>query len=78
MNYQTLYEAIKYDKYVYYFWIDDEVFTVAADDKGKAMEKINRDVVDKRNLHPMAWFGHDDDKKIPEKTYVLQRGNFFD
>ena len=65
-------------KDLYYFWIDDELFTVSAPDYGKAMVKMNRDVVDKRGLHPMAWFGHSDDKNIPERTYVLKRGNFFD
>lgn len=71
-------ENKKAEKRMFTFHIDEERFFVTAETPAAAMVKMNRDVVDKRNLHPMAWFGHDDNKNIPEKTYVLQRGNFFD
>ena len=62
----------------YTFIIDDKKYEVEANDYGKAMVKMNREVVDKQNLHPMAWFGNDDDKSIPINTWKLVRGNFYD
>ena len=62
----------------YKFMIDDKTYTVYADDKGKAMEICNRQIVDRLGINRMAWFGNDDDKSIPKDTFKLVRGNFFD
>lgn len=62
----------------YTFIIDEKKYEIEANDYGKAMVKMNREVVDKQNLHPMAWFDNDDDKSIPKNTWVLVRGNFYD
>tara|TARA_R100000353_G_scaffold57028_1_gene45223 strand:+ start:2153 stop:2395 length:243 start_codon:yes stop_codon:yes gene_type:complete len=63
----------KLDKTLFIFHIDDERFFLRSKTKAAAMAKMNRDVVDKRNLHPMVWFSHKDDNEIPENTYVLLR-----
>ena len=68
----------KLEKNLFIFHIDDERFFLWSKTKAAAMAKMNRDVVDKRSLHPMAWFGHEDDKNIAENSYVLKRGNYFD
>ena len=64
----------------YKFIIDDKTYTVYADEKGKAMEICNRQILDKHYsyIKHMAWFGNDDDKSIPKDTFKLVRGNFFD
>ena len=66
------------EKMKFVFLILDKKFVVEASDFGKAMEQMNREVVDKMNLHPMAWFGNDDDKSIPVNTFKLVRGTFYD
>jgi len=62
----------------YKFIIDDKTYTVYADEKGKAMEICNRQIVDRLGINHMAWFGNDDNKSIPKDTFKLVRGNFFD
>ena len=56
----------------YTFFIGNDKYVFEADSAGSAMERCNRQVVDKLDLHPMAWI----DRGI--NTWVLQSGNFFD
>ena len=72
-------ETEQYDTFT--FFVENDIYTVAAPDETAALLKMNRDVlgcVDKRSLHPMSWFSHDDDPTIPEKSYYLRKGNYFD
>ena len=64
----------------YTFVIDEKKYEVHGEDYGKAMVKMNREIVDKNYsyIKHFAWFGHDDDSRIPKNTWNLVRGNFFD
>ena len=57
----------------YTFIIGNDKYIYEADSAGDAMTKCNRQVVDKLNLHPMAWM----DTSTPN-TWRLASGNFYD
>jgi len=68
---QGVIKMTEIQKELFTFYIYDEQFLLFARTKNAALAKMNRDVVDKRGLHPMVWFSHKDDNHIPENTYVL-------
>ena len=37
------------------FYVKKEIYKFTAESVGKAMEMCNRQVIDKLDLHPMAW-----------------------
>jgi len=55
------------------FYVNKEIYKFTAESIGKAMEMCNRQVIDKLDLHPMAW------TDAPEQNaFICQPGNFFD
>jgi len=54
------------------FYVKKETFEFTAESVGKAMEMCNRQVIDKLQLHPMAWFD------AGQNAFSCQPGNFFD
>jgi hypothetical protein len=54
------------------FHVKKETYEFTAESIGKAMEMCNRQVIDKLQLHPMAW------ADAGSNTFVYQAGNFFD
>ena len=56
----------------YKFIIGNDQYIYEANSAGEAMTRCNREVVDKLDLHPMAWMDRE------PNTWVLQQGNFFD
>jgi hypothetical protein len=56
----------------YKFYVGKDVYEFAAESKLNAMEMCNRQVIDKLDLHPMAWFD------AGQNAFSYQSGNFFD
>ena len=56
----------------YKFYVDKDVYKFTAESVGKAMEMCNRQVIDKLDLHPMAW------ADAGQNAFICQPGNFFD
>ena len=56
----------------YKFYVGKDVYEFTAESKLKAMEMCNRQVIDKLDLHPMAW------ADAGQNAYSYQSGNFFD
>ena len=56
----------------YKFYVGKDVYEFTAESKLNAMEMCNRQVIDKLDLHPMAWFD------AGQNAYSYQSGNFFD
>lgn len=54
------------------FYVKKETYKFTAESVGKAMEMCNRQVIDKLDLHPMAW------ADAGKNAYSYQSGNFFD
>jgi hypothetical protein len=54
------------------FHVKKETYEFTAESIGKAMEMCNRQVIDKLDLHPMAW------SDAGRNTFVCVPGNFFD
>ena len=54
------------------FYVKKETYKFTAESIGKAMEMCNRQVIDKLDLHPMAW------ADAGPNAYSYQPGNFFD
>ena len=54
------------------FYVKKEIYKFTAESIGKAMEMCNRQVIDKLDLHPMAW------ADAGKNAYSYQPGNFFD
>ena len=54
------------------FYVKKEIYKFTAESVGKAMEMCNRQVIDKLDLHPMAW------ADAGQNAYSYQPGNFFD
>jgi hypothetical protein len=57
----------------YKFYVGSDVYKFEARNVGDAMTMCNRQVIDKLNLHPMAWM---DTSKPTE--FRMASGNFFD
>lgn len=57
----------------YNFKVGKKHYRVKAETAGHAMEWMNRNVMDKLNAHPFAWF----DGAKPNSYYAAS-GNFFD
>ena len=58
---------------VYKFLVGSCTYEFKAKDAGEAMTQCNRQVIDKLDLHPMAWM----DTKDPT-VFRMTSGNFFD
>lgn len=56
----------------YKFYVKSETYEFTAETPFVAMEMCNRQVIDKLDLHPMAW------ANAGPNAYVCQSGNFFD
>ena len=56
----------------YKFYVGKDVYEFTAESKLSAMEMCNRQVIDKLDLHPMAW------ADAGQNAYSYQSGNFFD
>ena len=56
----------------YKFYVGKDVYEFTAESKLNAMEMCNRQVIDKLDLHPMAW------AEAGQNAYSYQSGNFFD
>ena len=56
----------------YKFYVGKDVYEFTAESKLNAMEMCNRQVIDKLDLHPMAW------ADAGQNAYSYQSGNFFD
>ena len=56
----------------YKFYVGKDVYEFTAESKLSAMEMCNRQVIDKLDLHPMAWFD------AGQNAFSYQSGNFFD
>jgi hypothetical protein len=56
----------------YKFYVGKDVYEFAAESKLNAMEMCNRQVIDKMDLHPMAW------ADAGQNAFSYQSGNFFD
>jgi len=56
----------------YKFYVGKDVYEFTAESKLSAMEMCNRQVIDKLDLHPMAWFD------AGQNAFSCQSGNFFD
>ena len=56
----------------YKFYVGKDVYEFTAETKLGAMEMCNRQVIDKLDLHPMAWFD------AGQNAFSYQSGNFFD
>ena len=54
------------------FYVKKEIYKFTAESVGKAMEMCNRQVIDKLDLHPMAWAA------AGQNAFICQPGNFFD
>jgi hypothetical protein len=54
------------------FIVGAERFVFNAPNAGAAMEMCNRQVIDRLNLHPMAWVDRG------RNEFIMQQGNFFD
>ena len=54
------------------FYVKKEIYKFTAESIGKAMEMCNRQVIDKLDLHPMAWH------EAGPNAYTCVGGNFFD
>ena len=54
------------------FYVKKETYEFTAESIGKAMEMCNRQVIDKLQLHPMAWID------VGPNAFICQPGNFFD
>ena len=54
------------------FYVKKDIYEFTAESIGKAMEMCNRQVIDKLDLHPMAW------ADAGKNAYSYQSGNFFD
>ena len=54
------------------FYVKKDIYEFTAESIGKAMEMCNRQVIDKLDLHPMAW------ADAGKNAYSYQPGNFFD
>ena len=54
------------------FYVKEDIYEFTAETPFKAMEMCNRQVIDKLDLHPMAW------ADAGPNAYVCQSGNFFD
>jgi len=54
------------------FYVKKDIYEFTAESIGKAMEMCNRQVIDKLDLHPMAW------ADAGKNEFVCQPGNFFD
>ena len=53
-------------------YVKKEIYKFTAESIGKAMEMCNRQVIDKLDLHPMAW------ADAGKNAFICQPGNFFD
>ena len=56
----------------YKFYVGKDVYEFTAESKLRAMEMCNRQVIDKLDLHPMAW------ADAGQNAFSCQSGNFFD
>jgi hypothetical protein len=56
----------------YKFYVGKDVYEFTAESKLNAMEMCNRQVIDKLDLHPMAW------ADAGQNAFSYQSGNFFD
>ena len=56
----------------YKFYVGKDVYEFEAESALNAMEQCNRQVIDKLDLHPMAWFD------AGQNAFSCQSGNFFD
>ncbi len=56
----------------YKFYVKSETYEFTAESVGAAMEMCNRQVIDKLDLHPMAW------ADAGRNAYTCVGGNFFD
>lgn len=54
------------------FYVKSETYEFTAESVGHAMELCNRAVIDRLDLHPMAW------ADAGANAYSYQPGNFFD
>jgi len=54
------------------FVVGNDKFKFAAETAFKAMELCNRQVIDKKDLHPMAW------AEAGKNTFQCCPGNYFD
>ena len=57
---------------VYEFIVGEQMFQFEAASAGAAMEMCNRQVIDRLDLHPMAWADRGNN------SFIMQSGNFFD
>jgi hypothetical protein len=57
----------------YKFLVGSDTYTFMAKSDGEAMTLCNRQVIDKLDLHPMAWM----DTQSPT-VFRMASGNFFD
>ena len=58
---------------VYKFLVGADTYKFKANTDGEAMTMCNRQVIDKLNLHPMAWMDTQD-----PTVFRMAKGNFFD
>ena len=58
---------------LYHFYVKDTIYDVEAKDAGSAMQFVNRNIIDKLDLHPMAW------ENMPkmENSFFMKSGDFF-
>lgn len=56
----------------YKFYVGEDVYEFEAETASNAMVQCNRKVIDKLDLHPMAW------ADAGQNAYSYQSGNFFD
>lgn len=66
-------EELRRDTMIKYkFYVKSETYEFAAETPFVAMEMCNRQVIDKLDLHPMAW------ADSGPNAYTCVGGNFFD
>jgi hypothetical protein len=68
----TLPIGLGFNMITYKFYVGKDVYEFTAESKLSAMEMCNRQVIDKLDLHPMAWFD------AGQNAFSCQSGNFFD
>ena len=57
----------------YKFLVGSDTYTFTAESRWDAMTRCNREVIDKLDLHPMAWMD-----TSSSTVFRMTGGNFFD